>query len=89
MGLATKAYGKFELSYFENFTGFPGYEIVDAEKEFVSMIAGERFVGLADLILRDKATGRLVIVDYKSASLSTFKRNKRQMYRQLYADSSV
>jgi len=72
------------LSYFENFTGFPGYEILDAEKEFVSMIADERFVGVADLILRDKATGRLVIVDYKSASLSTFKRNKRQMYRQLY-----
>ena len=38
------------LSYFEGFDGFPGYEIVGAEKEFNSSIAGERFVGIIDLM---------------------------------------
>ena len=47
--LAAKGYkGKLfdsVLRYFEGFDGFPGYEVVGAEKEFTSMIAGERFIG--------------------------------------------
>ncbi len=71
------------LEYFENFEGFPGYEIVGAEKEFTSAIAGERFIGIIDLILRDKSTGGLVLVDHKSTSLSSFRKSRDQMYRQL------
>lgn len=71
------------LTYLENFTGFPGYEIIGAEREFESMIAGERFVGVVDLALRDKETGELTILDYKSCSLSSFKRSRDTMYRQL------
>ena len=85
--LAAKGYGSklFDsvLRYFEGFDGFPDYEIVGVEQEFTSMLAGERFVGVIDLILRDKATGGLMIVDHKSASLSTFRKSKDKMYRQL------
>ena len=85
--LAAKGYAEklFDnmLTFLEGFTGFPGYEIIGAEKEFSSMIAGERFIGIIDLLLRNKTTGEIAIVDYKSCSLSSFKKNKDQMYRQL------
>ena len=71
------------LSYFEGFDGFSGYEIISAEQEFTSMLAGEKFIGVVDLVLRDKVDGSLMIVDYKSCSLSSFKKNREQMYRQL------
>lgn len=71
------------LTYFENFDGFPDYEVVGAEQEFSSMIAGERLVGIIDLLLRDKETGRLMIVDFKSCSVSSFRKNRDGMYRQL------
>lgn len=71
------------LTYFEHFDGFPGYEIIGAEQEFTSSLAGEKFVGVIDLILRDEKTGSLMLVDHKSTSLSSFKRNKEKMYRQL------
>ena len=81
-GYATKLFESI-LTYFKHFEGFPDYVIVGAEQKFQSSIAGERFVGIADLILRNKNTGKLVIVDFKSCSLSSFKKNKVQMYRQL------
>ena len=72
------------LKYFESFSGFPGYEIVGAEQEFTSSIGNERFVGIIDLILRSKETGKLTIVDFKSCSRASFRQNKKKMYRQLY-----
>ncbi len=72
------------LRYFEGFKGFPGYEIVSAEQEFTSSIGGERFVGIIDLILRSRETGGFVLLDHKSASLSSFKKSADMMYRQLY-----
>ena len=85
--LASKGYAEklFDsvLCYLEGFDGFPEYEIVESEKEFCSSIAGEHFVGVIDLILRDKESGGLVLVDHKSCSLSSFKKSKEQMYRQL------
>ena len=81
-GYATKLFDSI-LKYFEAFDGFPGYEIVGAEKEFQSSIAGEHFVGVIDLILRHKITGALMLVDHKSCSMGSFKKSKEQMYRQL------
>ncbi len=81
-GYAEKLFGSV-LSYFDSFGGFPGFEIVGVEREFQSSIAGEKFVGIIDLILRNKETGGLMIVDHKSASLSSFRKNKENMYRQL------
>lgn len=71
------------LTYFAEFNGFPDFEILGAEREFNSMIAGERFVGIIDLLLRDKKTDEIMIVDFKSCSLSSFKKSRDQMYRQL------
>ena len=71
------------LRYFERFDGFPGYEVVAAEKEFESTIDGVRFVGIIDLILREKRTGDLMLVDHKSASHSTYGKTCDEMYRQL------
>ena len=71
------------LVYLESFSGFPGYDVVGAEQAFTSSIAGEPFVGIIDLILRDRTTGGLTLVDFKSCSMSSFKKNREQMYRQL------
>ncbi len=71
------------LTYLETFDGFEGYEVIGAEKKFVSMIAGERFEGIIDLILRDKSSGGIMIVDFKSCSISSFRKNRKHMYRQL------
>lgn len=70
-------------AYFQAFTGFPGFEIIGAEQSFSSAIAGEPFVGVIDLILRDRQTGDYVLVDHKSSSLSSFRRSRQAMYRQL------
>ena len=69
--------------YFASFDGFPGYEILGVEQEFTSSIAGNSFVGIIDLILRNKETGGIMLVDHKSASVSTFNKQKEKMYRQL------
>jgi len=86
--LASKGYAEklfnAVLTYFENFTGFKEYEILGSEKEFVSMISGEKFVGIIDLILRHRETGEITLVDFKSCSLASFKKNRDQMYRQLF-----
>ncbi len=71
------------LEYFAGFDGFPGYDVVAAEQVFVSSLAGERFTGVIDLILRDQTTGDFVLVDHKSSSLSSFRKTKTKMYRQL------
>ena len=70
-------------SYFRAFDGFAGYEIIGAEQPFSSALAGEPFVGVIDLILRDRQTGEYVLVDHKSSSLSSFRRSRHAMYRQL------
>ncbi len=71
------------LTYFEHFDGFPGFRILGVEKEFHSSLAGVAFLGIIDLILQDEKTGGLMIVDHKATSLSSFRKNKDKMYRQL------
>ena len=70
-------------AYFQAFDGFSGYEIVGVEQSFTSSLAGEPFVGVIDLILRDRQTGDYVLVDHKSSSLSSFKRSRQALYRQV------
>lgn len=69
--------------YFRSFDGFAGYEVIGAEQPFSSALAGEPFLGVIDLILRDKTSGEFVLVDHKSSSLSSFRRSRQAMYRQL------
>ena len=83
-GYAEKAYSS-GLEYFKNFTGYgEQYEIVSSEQKFTTEIAGHKFTGIVDLILKDKATGGFIVVDHKSKSLSRMKADKKKYMRQLY-----
>lgn len=70
--------------YFDNFNGFEGYEVLSAEQPIECQIHGVTMLGYVDLILKDKQTGGIVIVDHKSKSLSTFKKEQKKMWRQQY-----
>ena len=94
--LASKGYAKkaYELGriFFEDFDEFDGYEVISAEEKFkidLPLSNGETrpFVGIIDMLLRDKKTGDLIICDHKSKSLQSFKKDQDEMYRQqlLYA----
>lgn len=86
-GLAGRYYDE-GLSYFSAFDGFgENYEILSVEDRFEMNLRGNRFVGIADLILRDRNTGEIAVIDHKSKSLKSLAKdlhaNKRQLY--LYA----
>lgn len=62
------------LAYFENIEELPEqYEILGIEKEVHFEINGHPFVGYIDLLLRDKNTGEIIILDHKSGSLKLLK----------------
>lgn len=77
---------------------FNKYEVVAVEKRFNWKIGKYRFVGIVDLILKDKKTGEIYLVDHKSSAhflkkngeplkstLKSFLKYKKQMY--MYADA--
>ena len=71
------------MYYLTSFKGFPEFDIVAAEQTLETEIAGEKFVGIVDLILRNEK-GELFLVDHKSSSKIT-----RDMFRQLYLYSKL
>lgn len=80
-GYAEKAYNM-GLKYFEDFDEFAGYTIVAAEEKFETEIEGRPFVGIVDMIIKDDVTDELIVLDHKSKSLSAFKKNEDEMYKQ-------
>lgn len=85
-GYAKKAYDT-GVEFFKNFDEFEGYEVLSAEEKFnieLPLTNGETrpFVGIIDLMLREKSSGDLVICDHKSKSLQSFKKDEDKMYRQ-------
>ena len=82
-GISEKMYDA-GIDYFENFDGFPGFDIVGTETKYETEIAGKKFTGIVDMLLRDKFTGQLTILDHKSKSLATFKKEEKTIYRQQY-----
>jgi RecB family exonuclease len=83
-GLAGKYYDE-GLRYFSAFDGFGDqYEILSVEDRFELDLRGNRFVGVADLILRDKATGEITVIDHKSKSMKSLMKELRANKRQLY-----
>lgn len=73
------------LQYFESFSGWgDNYEILSVEEKFQLDIGGYPFVGLADLVLRDKNTGDITVIDHKSKSSSTMAKDLPTYRRQLY-----
>lgn len=69
--------------YLLNFKGFDGYEAVGSEIEFHTTIAGKRFIGFIDLLLKD-AEGNYIIVDHKSKNKFKSKKERSEYLRQLY-----
>lgn len=81
--LAEKYYQQ-GLELFENFTEHDltsgefveKYDVLGIEKEVKFEYKGYKFVGYIDLLLRDKADGKLIILDHKSAALKILKSGK-------------
>ena len=83
-GLAGKYYEE-GLQYFKSFDGFGDqYDILSVEDRFELDIRGNRFVGIADLILRDRNTGLITVIDHKSKSMQSLKKKLFENTRQLY-----
>ena len=83
-GLPQKYYEQ-GLEYFDPFDGFgEDYEILEVEDKFVIDIEGYTFVGIADFILRNKTTGEIEVVDHKSKSMATMKKDLPTYRKQLY-----
>lgn len=81
-GLKTYQQG---IDYFSSFTGFGDqYEIVSTEDKFTLDIAGNQFVGISDLILREKDTGKMIVIDHKTKSESSMKNEIATYRKQLY-----
>lgn len=72
-------------AYFSTFEGFGNrYEVMGVEERFELRINGWPFVGVIDLVLRDKNTGELIVIDHKTMSSSTLKKQRGTYTRQLY-----
>lgn len=85
-GYAKKAYES-GIEFLQNFDEFEGYEVISAEEKFKIALpltdgSTRPFVGIVDLIIRDKTTNELIICDHKSKSLQSFKKDEDKMYRQ-------
>lgn len=71
--------------YFENWDGFPdSWELVESEREIHLDIGGNTFIGFIDLIVKDKNTGRYIVVDHKSKSKFKNEEERDEYARQLY-----
>ena len=73
------------LQYFESFDGFgEDWEVVESESKFQINVGGYPFVGIVDLVLRNKQSGELWVIDHKSKSASSMKKELPVFRRQLY-----
>lgn len=72
-------------AYFENYEPITDkYDVIGVEKRVDISINGNRFVGVIDLLLKDKNTGEYVIYDHKSKSAFKSKKELKRYARQLY-----
>ena len=85
-GYTEKAYN-IGLEYMKNFDEFEGDEIIASEDKFqidleLSDGSTRPFIGIIDMVLKDKSNGNLIVCDHKSKSWSAFKKAEKTMYRQ-------
>lgn len=70
--------------YFKTFCGFGDIDILEVETKFETRIGSYLFHGIADLVYRDKQTGGIVIMDHKSKSQASMKKEFTLYKKQLY-----
>lgn len=71
-------------SFLENFDGYPGYETIGVEQNFVVDFGKFKLRGFIDLILRDKSDGKIIIQDWKSKAKFKTKKEQKEYARQTY-----
>lgn len=65
------------LEYFEHFNvDLSQYDVLGVEKKVEFKIDGKDFIGFIDLLLRDKESGEITILDHKSATIKILKSGK-------------
>jgi hypothetical protein len=63
------------LDYFQNINfPFEDYEILGVEKEIKFKVDKYEFIGYIDLLLRDKNSGKIILVDHKSSHFDYLKK---------------
>ena len=83
-GFGDKAFNA-GLQYFESFDGFGDeWDVASVEEKFYLNIGGYTVSGIADLVLRHKETGEYWIIDHKSKSKSSLKKDLPVYRNQLY-----
>ncbi len=88
------------LDYFANadFDWLNAYEVLGIEKKCVFTFEGKKFIGYIDLLIREKSTQNIIIIDHKSSEYplsskgkvlakekSSFESYKKQLY--LYSEA--
>lgn len=73
------------VNYLENFTGLPdGYDVISVEKKFVIDIGGYQVSGIADLVIGSTDCTEVIIVDHKTKSAASMKKEYQLYRKQLY-----
>lgn len=74
------------FAYFDQFNGFGDeWEVISVEDKFVIRLADQYNVsGIADLVLRNKDTGAIRIIDHKTKSKSSLSKEINLYRKQLY-----
>lgn len=73
------------VAYFDSFNGFGDhYEVLTAEEKFEVNIGGYTIVGIADLTMRNLDTGGIIVIDHKTKSDATMKKELNTFRMQLY-----
>lgn len=73
------------IEYLENFEGLPdGYEVLSVEKKFVIDIGGYQVSGIADLVIGSPQDNEVIIIDHKTKSAASMKKEYQLYRKQLY-----
>lgn len=73
------------ISYLENFGGLPdGAEVLSVEKKFVIDIGGYSVSGIADLVIGYPEDNEVIIIDHKTKSAASMKKEYQLYRKQLY-----
>lgn len=72
------------IRYLSNFRFNENYEVVSVEENVNVDINGYKFTGYIDKLVRDKSDGKFIVIDHKSKSDFSSKKEKAEYARQLY-----